>query len=159
MRMLDAMRRFWAHRCWADDRVFAALEVAGQPDGATAEYAHILGAEETWLSRLESRAVKTAVWPQMRGADLAALRADVASEYDRYLAKLDEAELGRAVAYTNSAGQSFANSAADILLQVFLHGQYHRGKVNLLLRQAGAEPAPADFIAFVRGVDAATRRG
>jgi hypothetical protein len=36
-----------------------------------------------------------------------------------------------------------------------LHGQYHRGKINLLLRQSGAEPAPADYISYVRGVPAA----
>ncbi|MFQ5740386.1 MAG: DinB family protein [Acidobacteriota bacterium] len=34
--------------------------------------------------------------------------------------------------------------------------QYHRGKVNLLLRQAGHAPAATDFIAFVRGAPAAT---
>jgi uncharacterized damage-inducible protein DinB len=39
-----------------------------------------------------------------------------------------------------------------------LHGQYHRGKINLLLRQAGLAPAPVDFISFVRGVPAATTR-
>jgi hypothetical protein len=38
---------------------------------------------------------------------------------------------------------------------VVLHGQYHRGKVNLLLRQEGEQPAPTDYIAFVRGVPAA----
>ena len=37
-----------------------------------------------------------------------------------------------------------------------LHGQYHRGKVNLLLRQGGHAPAPVDYVAFVRGVPAAT---
>lgn len=36
-----------------------------------------------------------------------------------------------------------------------MHGQYHRGKVNLLLRQADRTPAPTDYIAFVRGVPAA----
>ena len=42
------------------------------------------------------------------------------------------------------------------LLHVPLHGQYHRGKINLLLRQAGRQPAPTDYITFVRGVSAAT---
>lgn len=50
----------------------------------------------------------------------------------------------------------FTNATGDILLHVVLHAQYHRGKVNLLLRQTGGEAAPADFIAFMRGVPAAT---
>jgi uncharacterized damage-inducible protein DinB len=45
----------------------------------------------------------------------------------------------------------------DILLQIFLHGTYHRGQVALLLRQGEATPAPTDYIAYVRGAPAATR--
>ena len=43
-----------------------------------------------------------------------------------------------------------------MLLQVALHGQYHRGKINLMLRQAGLPPTPTDYISFARGVPAAT---
>ena len=55
----------------------------------------------------------------------------------------------------NSAGQSFETPVSDMLLQVALHGQYHRGKINLLLRQAHLPPTPTDYIAFARGVPAA----
>ena len=41
--------------------------------------------------------------------------------------------------------------------QLLLHGAYHRGQIALLLREGGAEPAPTDYIAFVRGAPAATR--
>ena len=43
----------------------------------------------------------------------------------------------------------------DMLLQVVLHGCYHRGQVALVVRGAGAEPSPTDYIAFVRGAPAA----
>jgi uncharacterized damage-inducible protein DinB len=56
----------------------------------------------------------------------------------------------------NSAGQSFETPVSDMLLQVALHGQYHRGKINLMLRQAHLPPTPTDYIAFARGVPAAT---
>jgi len=62
------------------------------------------------------------------------------------------------VTYTNSAKREFSTALGDILVHVALHGQYHRGKVNLLLRENGLEPVPADFIAFVRGAPAATQR-
>jgi uncharacterized damage-inducible protein DinB len=38
-----------------------------------------------------------------------------------------------------------------------LHGAYHRGQIALLIRQAGAVPAPTDYVAFVRGAPTATR--
>ena len=67
-------------------------------------------------------------------------------------------QLQRVVPYTNSAGLSFESSLEDMLMQALLHGCYHRGQIALLVRGAGAEPAPTDYIAFVRGVPAATRR-
>jgi len=38
----------------------------------------------------------------------------------------------------------------DILLHVAMHGQYHRGQINQLLRGAGLEPISVDYIVFVR---------
>jgi uncharacterized damage-inducible protein DinB len=58
----------------------------------------------------------------------------------------------------NSAGQAFTSTVEDILLHVCLHGQYHRGQVALLLREAGAAPATTDYIAFARGAPTAPSR-
>lgn len=155
--MLVEMRRLFDHVAWADTRLLAALQGAAATP-ALREYAHILGADEVWLARLEGRPPRVAVWPALPLGELAALAESVSAGYANYLQSLDEAALDRLVAYTNSAGQSFQNSVRDILLQVALHAQYHRGKINLLLRQAGVEPAPTDYIAYVRGVAAATAR-
>lgn len=161
MDALDQLRRLWRHAAWADALLLASLrDVADTPAAAPAwrEYTHVLGAEEVWLSRLEQRTSRSAVWPTLGAADAAALADTLRDAYAAYFEALDPSALDRPVPYTNSAGQSFVTAASDILLQVMLHGQYHRGKVNLLLRQAGLEPAPTDYIAFVRGVPAATTR-
>jgi uncharacterized damage-inducible protein DinB len=76
--------------------------------------------------------------------------------YGAYLAALRDEDVERPVSYTNTKGQPFETPIGDILLHVALHSQYHRGKVNLLLRQSNAAPSPVDFISFVRGVPAAT---
>ena len=49
----------------------------------------------------------------------------------------------------------YGEHLSPMLLQVILHGCYHRGQVALLVRDAGAEPSPTDYIAFVRGSPAA----
>jgi uncharacterized damage-inducible protein DinB len=64
-------------------------------------------------------------------------------------------DLQRKVAYTNSAGARFESTVEDMLLQVILHGCYHRGQVAMIVRGAGAEPSPTDYIAFIRGAPAA----
>lgn len=155
--MLIEIRRLWAHLAWADALLLEALAAAPtHPAEALREYAHILGADEVWLARVEQRSPTAPVWPQVALEEIRTLAADIHAGYARYFAALDRRELARVVSYTNSAGDSFQNTVQDILLQVALHAQYHRGKINLLLRQAGMTPAPTDYIAFARGAPAAT---
>jgi len=97
------------------------------------------------------------VWPALSLEQCVPHAEDIHAGYARLLKEMDAADLAGEIAYTNSAGQSFRSRLDDILLHVFLHGSYHRGQVALLLRQGKAEPAPTDYIAFVRGVSAATR--
>lgn len=160
MAALPLLHRLWQHAVWADRELLGALERAGSTgspgDDALREYAHVLAAEAMWLARLEGRKSPVPLWPTLSLADAAALGREVVAGYERFLDRLTETQVDAGVRYVNSAGQSFENSIGDILLHVATHGQYHRGKVNLLLRQGGAEPGPVDFIAFARGVAAAT---
>jgi uncharacterized damage-inducible protein DinB len=154
--MLEAIERLFRHTAWADRLLLARLRGLPEPPAeAIREYAHVLGADEVWLSRLEGRAAVVPVWPALGLEELAALVETVHQGYERYLAGLGEAGLALMVPYTNSQGQRFETGVLDILLHVALHAHYHRGKLNLLLRQAGSGPAPADYIGFVRGVPAA----
>ncbi len=147
-----------AHLRWADHRVLDALRASnGQPTQARQLYAHVLGAEETWLSRLEGRAAALAVWPELDVDECAAWAGRIHGALDRYVEALGPAGLDAEVAYVNSAGRPFRSTAHEILLHVAMHGQYHRGQVALLLRASGFEPAATDFIAWARGAPAATR--
>jgi uncharacterized damage-inducible protein DinB len=154
--LLNAIRRMWEHSAWADALLFDALAASARAGAAWVEYSHILGAEETWLSRLEGRQSRSAVWPKLEREQIASLRDQVVLGYETYLKTLDEPALSGSIEYTTSAGMTFQTRCADILVHVALHGQYHRGKINLLLRESGGEPAPVDYIGFVRGVPAAT---
>ena len=155
---IEYLQRLADHCLAADAALAESLRAAtAVPSPVVREYAHILGAEETWLARLEGRTSRAAVWPSGSLSDVLQLRSVVAGSYRAYFAALRNADLERMVEYRNSAGIGFSTSVGDILYQVMLHGQYHRGKVNLLLRQSGLVPVPTDYIAFVRGVPAATQ--
>lgn len=157
MSALKQLRRLWDHAAWADAALVA--EFGRMPTVsalALREYTHILGAEEVWLARLEARQSSAAVWPALSLSAVAELARDTRDGYRRYMTSINEKELAGDVEYTNSAGKTFRTRIDDVLLHVVLHGQYHRGKVNLLLRQDGMSPVPVDFIAYVRGVPAAT---
>jgi len=152
------LERLVAHLQWADDLTLAALRAAPAPPAKALElFAHILGAEHVWLTRLRQEPATAAVWPTLDLEGCAALAAANHAQLTRLLPTLRDADLDREVPYVNSAGRAFRSSVRDILLQVVLHGCYHRGQVALELRRDGARPEPTDYIAFARGAPAATR--
>ena len=159
MSALPEFKKLFAHLKWADERTLAALRAAGAPPPRSIElFAHVLGAEHNWLSRIAGRAPAAPVWPSPTLDDCERLMRETHDAWDAYLATLTEGALSRLVHYANSAGKEFDSRVDDILLHVCLHGQNHRGQINAALRAAGAEPNAVDFIAFVRGTPAATRR-
>ena len=158
MDALELLRRSLAQSAWADSLLFDALRDKPQLTAAWREYTHVLGAANIWLVRLEQRSSTIGVWPTLTLEQADTLRRENVSGYERFLTTLTAEALDQRVEYTNSAGQTFRTPIGDILQHVVLHGQYHRGKINLLLRQSGHEPSPTDFIAFVRGVPAAVTR-
>lgn len=146
------------HLRWADREVLGALRAAPAHDRALELFAHVLGAEETWLARLEGRKSRLAVWPALTLEEAERIAGSVHDALGVWLARADDSALAADITYTNSAGRQFTTPAIDIFMQVVLHGVYHRGQIALLLRDAGAVPAPTDYIAFVRGAPAATRQ-
>ncbi|HEU5186350.1 MAG TPA: DinB family protein [Gemmatimonadaceae bacterium] len=154
---MNHIRRLLAHMEWADERVLESLRQPDIPQRAVDLYAHVLGVEHRWLSRLEQRVPAVAVWPELTLDECERLARENRRTFRAYLDGLTSAQLQQTIHYVNSAGQDFDGLVEDILLHVAMHGSYHRGQVTLLVRDAGARPEPTDYIGFVRGVPAATR--
>ena len=147
------------HLGWADEAVLTSLE-RSQDSAAPclALFSHVLGAEHVWLARLEQRPAELAVWPRLSLEECQKVAKANLAGYRVLIERLDPAGLAHPIHYRNSAGQEFDSTVEDMLLQVCLHGCYHRGQIAAALRSGGAEPAPTDYIGFIRGVPAATRQ-
>ena len=156
------LARLFEHMAWADANVRDALRAmpagASELARATELYAHLAGAEHVWLARLVGRPARHPVWPALDLETAARLAEETVRELRALVAGLGTDDLSREVDYTNSAGRSFRSRIDDILVHVALHGAYHRGQIALLTRVGGGEPASTDYIAYVRGAPAATRR-
>ena len=131
------------HLEWADARMLEALRKTPN-ERALHVFAHIVGAEHVWISRMRGEAARFEVWPKLSVDECAELAAENAA------ALRDFTDLERVVNYRNTAGKEFNTSVEDVLTHVAMHGQYHRGQVNLLLRQAGSEPVPVDYVVWTR---------
>ncbi|WP_405108886.1 DinB family protein [Paenibacillus sp. FSL K6-1217] len=150
---MKTIMRMMEHLYWADGRILDALEASHTKDAELLKLVrHVAVAEQVWLSRLQGKS-SMQYWLWEEAEDLTAIRRlfeNNAEQYRTYLDGLEESGLDQMISYSSQNGTSFQTSVRDILLQVLLHGQYHRGQINRALRMQEAEPAPVDYIAFSR---------
>ncbi|KZE72241.1 damage-inducible protein DinB [Paenibacillus jamilae] len=141
------------HLYWADGRILDALEESKTKNKDLLKLVrHVAVAERVWLDRLQGKgSAQYSLWEETE--DLTAIRAmfeENAEQYRIYIEGLKKFELDEMIHYENQSGVLFRTSARDILLQVLLHGQYHRGQINRALRIESSEPAQVDYITFTR---------
>ncbi len=147
------LTRLFDHMLWADElarqEIARMPEVTPQAGRALAIYAHLAGADHTWLSRIEGRLPLHPIWPTLSLDEAAALARESVSALREHAAA-PESELARIVVYRTSTGQEYHTPVGDILAHVALHGSYHRGQLALLARDGAAEPINTDFVTYVR---------
>jgi len=157
--MKDHFTKLYEHLAWADARVLESLRAAHSVLKRDQDlYAHILGSEHVWLSRINGTAPKLAVWPSLTLDECERLAAENAAAYQKLASEVTSGTRQRPITYRNSAGDEFTSTLEDILTHVSLHGAYHRGQIAALIRAAGDTPSPTDYIAFARGAPAAARK-
>lgn len=151
--------KLYQHLAWADERVLQSLRAAQSAVKRGLElYAHILGSEHNWLSRIQGNAPTLAIWPNLTLDECERVQKENAGAFNALVSSLTPELLQKPITYRNSAGDQFTSTLEDILTHACLHGAYHRGQIAALIRAAGDTPSPTDYIAFTRGVPAATRK-
>ncbi len=151
MNVTVRLTREFAYNAWANREALQALMGAQQvPPRAAEVMAHIVAAEWLWLRRLGHAAPELPVWPALSLGECAAALRSLSSAWQGLLADVTAESLGREVAYTNSKGERWTNTVADVLTHVVLHSSYHRGQIATLLGRAGEVAAYSDYIEYVR---------
>ena len=150
---MKTIKRMMDHLYWADERILDVLEKSEVKNKDLLKLVrHVAVAERVWLSRLQGKgSTQYSLWEEAE--DLTAIRTmfeENAEQYRVYIEGFEESELDEMIDYANQSGVPFRTSVRDSLLQVLLHGQYHRGQINRALRIESAEPAQVDYITFAR---------
>jgi uncharacterized damage-inducible protein DinB len=138
---------------WADTQTLGAIRdhTATQADTLPL-FGHVLGAEEAWLARLESRPQRVSVWPNLSVALCETLAAEIALGYKHFFDKLTHADLDTVVRYRNTKGDEYVNSVLDMLTHVVIHGAYHRGQIARIIGRAGGQSPNTDYITYIRSL-------
>nr|WP_263326454.1 DinB family protein [Neobacillus sp. Marseille-Q6967] len=152
--MVETIQRMYEHLNWANLRILKTLETIENENEikpALALFSHILLAEQVWFTRLNGDdSSHLPIWADVSLAACKKLVNQNQQNFNRLFSRLSDSNLEDSVTYKNSKGTAFNNSLRDILTHVALHGQYHRGQINQLLRADGYEPAVVDYIIFKR---------
>jgi len=147
---LDKMFRYSA---WANLRVLACLRASPKAQAeALPLLAHLLAAEHVWLSRLDQREPRFAVWPTLTLEECESLAAENEAGYRALAERLEEGQLDQALHFRTSSGQAMSCMIMDICTQVITHGPYHRGQIAKAVARAGGSAANTDFITYALSV-------
>lgn len=151
MNMIQHLERLFAYDEWANREVLHSFQIAGNvPPRSVKLMAHILSAERLWLERLQRQNQTYPVWPDFSLVQCRSVAEQLPPLWEAYLGQMSPARLTESVSYKNSKGESWNNSAEDILTHVLMHSAYHRGQIAAEMRAAGNLPAYTDFIHGVR---------
>jgi uncharacterized damage-inducible protein DinB len=152
MESLDSIRQFFEYDYWANQEALRSVATLNTtPERALKIAGHIIGAQRVWLGRLETPgAAAPAPWPPMSLEEASASVAEMHRHWNSFLATLSPERLNEDLVHRNSKGAEFRAPIRDVLLQLVLHGAYHRGQIAAAVRDAGGTPAPTDYIVYVR---------
>jgi uncharacterized damage-inducible protein DinB len=146
----DKLERLLRYDVWANRETLTSLELRQPPERSLRWMAHIIGAEDLWLARLQGESPSLAVWPDLTVPECGERLGDLDRSWQNYLDSIAAARLNHQIAYTNSKGEAWSSTVEDILTHVTIHSAYHRGQIASDLRAAGQVPAYTDYIHAVR---------
>ncbi len=106
---------------------------------------HVLNAHQIWNCKFQPGQLPYGPWDIHPIADLKEIDK---TNFENSIVILDQFDLNQIIQYTTRKGQSFNNSAQDILFQVINHSTYHRGQIATEFRQSGLEPLLTDYIYY-----------
>jgi uncharacterized damage-inducible protein DinB len=138
---------------WANKQVYDVIKNEKKiPEKVLELFSHILISQEKWLDRIQTKETEYSSFWEIQSLDrLLKLNSETTQRWLKFLDELEEEDLNKIHAYVNSKGKPFKNTLFEIMTHLVNHGSYHRGQINLVLRQNGLEPAVCDFIVYARG--------
>lgn len=137
---------------WANKKIVAALETNEKTSEREVEiFSHILGARQLWYHRIVGGDYEPQmVWPRMSLKECTEVLEKNQKLWLGYLEHLGMDDLSSKIPYTTSKGRFYESLINDILMQVVMHGVYHRGQIAILMRQSNVQPPATDYIYYVR---------
>lgn len=149
---MKVIEKMLEHMDWANKQVLHYLMKNDVTEPEILKiFAHILLAEKVWITRLQRKdSNQLAIWSDLDLSSCSSLLEENKRSYRYFLSFFSDSDLDQNISYKNSKGEKYNSSIREILTHVALHGQYHRGQINKMLRQYQLEPLSLDYIFYSR---------
>lgn len=130
----------------------ALINAAENKDRPVELMAHLLNAQQIWLSRcLGTSSSNYVLWPTWEPATFKEIIDKNHTDWINFLSV--EIDPQRTIVYENFKGEKFNSKLIDILAHVINHGTHHRAQIGMLLKQSEAIELPStDYVHYVRGL-------
>ncbi|MBK0381160.1 DinB family protein [Mucilaginibacter segetis] len=147
LRLLDYDR-------YTNNQIIELLPGCDNPEKIVKIIAHMLAAQQVWLTRLKKLPpTGVPIWPDWTAERFEALTAENHKEFSTYINSLQEDDFEQTIAYQDSKGNPFENKLSDILCHVFNHGTHHRAQIGQYLKQSGIDLPVTDYIFYLRSAN------
>lgn len=151
VRDMKTIQKMYDYLSWANGYILDTIHQNKDHTELLRLFSHILFAEKVWLARLHNQdSSKLNIWGDLNYEECKTLLHENKKQYSAYLNDLHDSKLQQKITYMTNTGAEYTNTVEEALYQIALHGQYHRGQINLKFRELGYEPVNVDFITFIR---------
>lgn len=147
------LRDLFRHMEWADATVWAAVRNLGADDKRLRELLqHLHGTQRAFFDAWREKNFERGMLTEHTLAAIEQWAREYHREIRVFLDDLDDSSLDRAMRLPWA--DRFAKGAqpttlGDTMIQITAHSTYHRGQVNMRMRELGGEPPLVDFIAWL----------
>lgn len=134
---------------FANELLLNTILDAGTPEKPVQLMAHLLGSQQVWLARCQNKTFKVEIWPDWKADTFETLIEENHQQWTDFINEV--ANFDETIHYTNSTGNRYDNTIAEITTHMLNHGTHHRAQIGQQLKLAGVDELPStDYILYIR---------
>ena len=136
---------------YANLRILEAIIKAGEPEKPIQLMAHLLSAQQIWLSRCKGELnIGNVLSPDWKAGSFEQMINDNHRAWINFLDYSEPDDFDKIIHYNSLNGDSHENKLSDILAHVTNHGTHHRAQAGQHLKLEGADLPNTDYIFYIR---------
>ncbi len=132
---------------WANEKIISYfLDTKNLPEKCLDLFSHIISVQDYWYDRLVNKNIYLIdLWDRYSLLELTPLNRNSTNTWKDFIKKSSKKSFRNLCGYYDKKGKPVDISVADIIHHLLNHSAYHRGQINLILRENNLEPIDIEF--------------